>query len=160
MINVKSNVVFEARVSAFPANIVVECSLRDNRGGTVGPLSQISQDPPGSGSYVTTFKAPEYGGQYTVVWQWGDKNPSRTAVEDVIVDGPAEPPPPTHDATVGPLIQHVGITQPHFDLPFRYGRGREVVVQQDTVEDIRNCVEAGVRTLRGTRPWVPKRSHL
>jgi len=156
-IETTSGQIFEARVANFPTGLTgtaITVTLRTNKGGFSGPLTGIAEDPVGSGSYVTTFLAPEYGGQYSIVWQWGDGSPSRTAAEDVVISGPLEPVPgpPT---VIGPLIQHVGISQPHFDLPMRYGNGREVVVQQDTVEDVRNCVEAGVRTVRGTRPWVP-----
>lgn len=45
---------------------------------------------------------------------------------------------------------------PHFDLPLRYHGGQAITVDQDSLEDIRNCVEAAVRTERGTRPWVPQ----
>jgi len=44
---------------------------------------------------------------------------------------------------------------PHFDLPFRYENLRAAVVQQDTKADVTNCVEATVRTVIGTRAWVP-----
>jgi hypothetical protein len=161
MIEVNSGDLFEARVTSFPTGLVgaqITCLLSDNVGTFWNPASSISESPPGSGSYVTTFTAPNFGGQYSVIWQWGDKSPSRTAAEDVVVIV-VEPPvvvPPTVGATpLGPLVSRSGITQPHFDLPFRYGNGREVVIQQDTVEDVRNCVEAGIRTIRGTRPWVP-----
>jgi hypothetical protein len=46
---------------------------------------------------------------------------------------------------------------PHFDLPFRFGTKGEnaAVVLQDTVEDVRNCVEAVIRTQSQTREFVP-----
>lgn len=45
---------------------------------------------------------------------------------------------------------------PHFDLPFRITLNHHAaVVQQDTVEDVTNCVNAILRTTRGTRYYVP-----
>lgn len=44
---------------------------------------------------------------------------------------------------------------PHFDLPLRYVNGLVAVVEQDSIADVKNCVEAAVRTELGTRPWVP-----
>lgn len=49
------------------------------------------------------------------------------------------------------------VVNQHFDLPFRFSpQGNAVVVEQDTSEDIRNCVEAAVRTPIGTRFYVPE----
>lgn len=45
---------------------------------------------------------------------------------------------------------------PHFDLPFRFAanlHGR--VVEQDTEDDVVNCVHACLRTTRGFRYYVP-----
>ena len=49
-------------------------------------------------------------------------------------------------------------TIPHFDLPFRFGTagGNAAVVQQDSVKDVRNCVEACIRTDAGSRLYVPQ----
>lgn len=49
------------------------------------------------------------------------------------------------------------VTIPHFDLPFRFGTagGNAAVVQQDSVQDVRNCVETVVRTEAGNREFVP-----
>lgn len=44
---------------------------------------------------------------------------------------------------------------PHFDLPFRFVGGRAVVVEQDTLRDVQNCVEAILRTEPGTRESNP-----
>ena len=44
---------------------------------------------------------------------------------------------------------------PHFDLPFRYLNAQPVVVEQDSEEDVLNCVEAIVRTPVGERPELP-----
>jgi len=48
-------------------------------------------------------------------------------------------------------------TVPHFDMPFRFGSaGSHVaVVEQNTGEDVTNCVETILRTTRGTRLYVP-----
>ena len=45
---------------------------------------------------------------------------------------------------------------PHFDLPFTFvGSANANVVDQDTLEDISNCVEAIVRTVIGQRQELP-----
>jgi len=46
---------------------------------------------------------------------------------------------------------------PHFDMPFRFGTGGQhaMVVEQSGLEDVTNCVEACLRTTRGTRMYVP-----
>lgn len=43
---------------------------------------------------------------------------------------------------------------PHFDLPFRFYGNSTAVVEQDSNEDIANCVEAILRTPSGTRDDV------
>lgn len=55
----------------------------------------------------------------------------------------------------GDLVASIDL--PHFDLPFRFtGAGPAAVVEQDTDEDVHNCVQAIVRTPIGWRPYVPK----
>lgn len=44
---------------------------------------------------------------------------------------------------------------PHFDLPFRLSGSSFAVVDQDTPEDVTNCVEAIVRTPLGFRDDSP-----
>lgn len=44
---------------------------------------------------------------------------------------------------------------PQFDLPFRFVNGKEVVVEQDSDEDVENCVEAILRTVQGDREDLP-----
>lgn len=45
---------------------------------------------------------------------------------------------------------------PHFDLPFRFdGTQHVAVVDQDTLEDVGNCVQAIVRTAIGQRQEYP-----
>jgi phage baseplate assembly protein W len=44
---------------------------------------------------------------------------------------------------------------PHFDLPFRVQGGSAVCVEQDTLRDIQNCVEAILRTHVGERESQP-----
>lgn len=44
---------------------------------------------------------------------------------------------------------------PHFDLPFRFAGLTAAVVEQDSSKDVTNCVEAALRTTRGTRLYVP-----
>jgi hypothetical protein len=48
---------------------------------------------------------------------------------------------------------------PHFDLPFRlwYDSGLTVprVVEQGSIDDVSNCVEAAIRTVRGEREDLP-----
>lgn len=48
---------------------------------------------------------------------------------------------------------------PHFDLPFRFtpsGGGGSAVVEQNSFEDIANCVEAIIRTPLGYRDDAPQ----
>lgn len=45
---------------------------------------------------------------------------------------------------------------PQFDLPFRFDDGREVVVEQDSLDDIANSVEALLRTRVGDRDGLPR----
>lgn len=44
---------------------------------------------------------------------------------------------------------------PHFDLPFRLSGLHAVEVDQDSIEDITNCVEAVIRTFKGARIELP-----
>lgn len=43
---------------------------------------------------------------------------------------------------------------PHFDLPFRF-HPNVICVEQDTIEDVTNCVEILLRTDYGSRPEAP-----
>jgi hypothetical protein len=45
---------------------------------------------------------------------------------------------------------------PHFDHPFRFGPSLAVVVEQDSPEDIVNCVAAILRTELGERIDLPE----
>jgi phage baseplate assembly protein W len=48
------------------------------------------------------------------------------------------------------------VITPHFDLPFQIGKNRHaMVVQQDVLKDVENCVRAALLTRRGTRFYVP-----
>lgn len=44
---------------------------------------------------------------------------------------------------------------PHFDMPFSYHGAKPAVVEQDSPEDVMNCVEAIVRTTIGDRAELP-----
>lgn len=44
---------------------------------------------------------------------------------------------------------------PHLALPFRVERGRAAVVEQDSDEDVEQCVEAVLRYRPGERPEAP-----
>ena len=45
---------------------------------------------------------------------------------------------------------------PHFDLPFRFlSTGHAAVAEQDSEEDVINCVTAIARTTRGSREDLP-----
>ena len=44
---------------------------------------------------------------------------------------------------------------PHLALPFRIVDGRAAVTEQDTFEEIRDCVQAIIRTPRGFRLELP-----
>lgn len=49
------------------------------------------------------------------------------------------------------------VSNPHFDLPFRFGaNGHIAVVQQGSLDDVRNGVQAVLRTQLGTRMFVPQ----
>jgi hypothetical protein len=50
-------------------------------------------------------------------------------------------------------LQH--LRNPHFDLPFRFQGGAVAAVEQDTYNDVANCVEAIVRTPFGYRYDAP-----
>lgn len=59
---------------------------------------------------------------------------------------------------VAPLGSESAATRPalpHFDLPFRFVGGSAAVVEQDSIDDVINCVEAAVRTQRGERKEIP-----
>lgn len=45
---------------------------------------------------------------------------------------------------------------PHFDFPFKFDNsGHPQTVEQDSDKDILNCVNAVLRTVRGSRLYVP-----
>jgi len=45
---------------------------------------------------------------------------------------------------------------PHFKLPFRFGKdGHADVVEQDSTDDVKQCVEAIMRTPQGFRLEIP-----
>jgi len=48
-------------------------------------------------------------------------------------------------------------TIPHFDMPFRFSTAGQhaAVVEQDSGDDVTNCVETTMRTTRGSRMFVP-----
>jgi phage baseplate assembly protein W len=45
---------------------------------------------------------------------------------------------------------------PHLALPLRYARGRDVVNEQDSIDDVADCVEAALRTRPGQRAEHPE----
>jgi phage baseplate assembly protein W len=49
----------------------------------------------------------------------------------------------------------MAVSTPHFGLPFRFSRSSAVVAEQDTIDDIANCVEAILLTHIGWRDEVP-----
>jgi phage baseplate assembly protein W len=49
----------------------------------------------------------------------------------------------------------VAVLVPHFDLPFRFFGTNAVVVEQDSLDDVGNCVEAILLTHVGSRPEEP-----
>lgn len=152
MITVNATQNFEARVEGFPTGLVGSVGVRilDNIGGiAVGrTTSGIIEDPIGSGSYVTTLLAPAVAGQYTVFWDRSvTPTPSTTAAEDLIVVGTVR----EHVVESLPGKAPAGMI-PHLDLPFRYSfSGKPSMVEQDSYEDIDNCIEAILRTQPGQR---------
>lgn len=52
---------------------------------------------------------------------------------------------------MGGVLVALPVRVPHFDLPFRFVNGSVAVVDQDTEDDIANCVEAILRTPYGYR---------
>lgn len=153
MITAFSEGSFAARVDGFPANLTVEVGVRllDDHGGTVTPRSNygVTEDPAGSGSYITTLVAPNQPGSYTVFWDWdngGPLIPSHTAVEDLDVRAAEltvtlEPPLPS--AAVAAI--------PHLAFPLRYRDGKVAVNEQDSYEDVRDCVAAIASFTIGSR---------
>lgn len=49
----------------------------------------------------------------------------------------------------------MAVLVPHFDLPFRFFGTNAVVVEQDSLADVGNCVEAILLTHVGWRPEEP-----
>lgn len=47
----------------------------------------------------------------------------------------------------------VPVVVPHFNLPFSFVGGSVPVVEQDTLDDVANCVEAIIRTPYGFRVY-------
>jgi hypothetical protein len=47
------------------------------------------------------------------------------------------------------------VVVPHFAMPFKYSAGRAMVVEQDSLEDIRMCIETALRTHIGFREEAP-----
>lgn len=45
---------------------------------------------------------------------------------------------------------------PHFDLPFRFVGSSFATSEQDSIDDVANCVETILRTRIGFRTWVPE----
>lgn len=49
----------------------------------------------------------------------------------------------------------VAVLVPHFDLPFKFQGDHALVVEQDSLDDVANCVEAVLLTRVGQRPEAP-----
>jgi hypothetical protein len=88
---------FETRVVHAPPGLVGVIGVRvlDNVGGVVVArhTSSITEDPAGSGSYVTTMTAPMTAGQYTILWDsdpGGVATQSNSAWEYLVVQGSAD----------------------------------------------------------------------
>lgn len=47
------------------------------------------------------------------------------------------------------------VITPHFDLPFSLGPNGAAVVEQDTIDDVANCVVVILSVERGTRDEAP-----
>lgn len=140
---------FGARVQGFPPGLVgtVGVQILDNIGGVVAPgrsTLDIIEDPVGTGSYLKNLTAPIIDGQYTIMWDWG-ADPDQHAFEDLFVVASG--------ASVRITSAFVGAMpdEPHFDLPFRLTGKSFATVQQDSPEDVANCVECIVRTPLGFR---------
>lgn len=63
------------------------------------------------------------------------------------------PPSLSTRSTVG--LSDLAGRVPHLAYPLRLSAGRLEVVEQDTVEDVRQCVYVLLRTPRGARPLAP-----
>jgi hypothetical protein len=91
------NTPFEARLTGFSTGLVgtIGVSIRDNVGNVPFPrtIANITEDPAGSGSYVTVLVAPITPGQYSIVWDDGTGEPSGFAFEDLLVTGAYQPSP-------------------------------------------------------------------
>lgn len=156
MIDAVAGVPFTARVAAFPADLegVVGVQVLDSLGGAAVPRrTSVTEDPAGSGSYIATLTLA-VPGSYSIFWDWdgGDTPiPSHTATENLVVSGSATP-----GTTATPLTGALTSTPtPHFALPFRFLGTAFAVNEQDTDDDITDCVEAILRTPVGSRVEAP-----
>ena len=50
----------------------------------------------------------------------------------------------------------MGVTTPHFALPFRFIAGTAAVTEQDSTEEVMDCVQAIVRYTHGDRTELPE----
>ncbi len=156
---------FAAEVTNFPDSLDTGTGIVGVRiihvatGLEVTPRSTaVAETPPGSGSYIAALNAPTLPGSYTIFWDWcgvaGPLVPSRTASEGLDVEIPI----PTGTPGVQPASPVAGegpVSVPHFSMPFRFVAGAAVVVEQDTIAEIGDCVANICRYQPGDRPEKP-----
>jgi hypothetical protein len=146
---------FTAEVVNFPAGIPGQVGARIVSVGTgieVAPWkgSPVEVEP---GDYQLGLTAPTLPGRYSILWDWASgapSHPSQIAQEDLIIE-----PVATTGATVGATTGGQNVTVPHFAMPFRFVDGKAVVVEQDSIEEISDCVANVCRYRIGDRPEKP-----
>jgi hypothetical protein len=147
---------FAAEAVNFPAGIPDLVGARIVAVGTgieVAPWkgNPVEIEP---GDYQLGLTAPSLPGRYSILWDCAGGAPTResqVAQEDLEVE--AVPPA---GATAG--VGNSGgptVTVPQFSMPFRFVDGKAVVVEQDSIEEIRDCVANVCRYQPGDRPARP-----
>ena len=154
---------FTAEVTNFPAglpsggNTVGVRLIHVASGLEVTPRTTMNTEVPAdSGSYIAALTGPTIQGVFTIFWDWGDGVtliPSHTASEELVVAIPA----PTGTSPVQPAAPTGGVAVSvlHFSMPFRFLAGAAVVIEQDTIAEIADCVANVCRYEIGGRPEKP-----
>jgi hypothetical protein len=112
----------------------------------------VEGDP---GIYFIGLTCPTLPGVYSVQGDWAGgatPRPSQIAEEDLVVEAIA-----STGATTGTLdlLSGARVAIPHVSMPPRFVNGRLVVVEQDSIEEIRDCVANIARYRIGDRPEKP-----
>jgi phage baseplate assembly protein W len=74
----------------------------------------------------------------------------------IIITPPEAPPEAKEESSVRKNTSSTDVVNPHFKLPFRWGsNGHAEVVEQDSPEDVTQCVYAILNTPVGHRLEIP-----